>query len=262
MIRTNPNTRAWFALVVGLAISAATGIAWAADAPLIVDAPRPERVLFIGNSFTYYNNSLHAHVRNLAADLEPDDAKKRTFRAMTISGGRLDEHVLGSRGLISAGVEEPKRAWDIVVLQGHSRAALTEATAATFANSAATLDGWVREAGARSVLFMTWAYSDRPEMTQVVDGVYTRVGNRLATLVAPVGLAFARARGERPDLILHTEDTIHPTLLGTYLAANVFYATLYGRTPEAAKYTAGLDAEDAAFARRIAWQVVRDYQAR
>ncbi len=235
----------------------------AAEAPLITEAPEPLRVLFVGNSFTYYNNSLHAHVRAIVSDREADSAADLRFRAMTISGGKLAEHVLGARGLIAHGAsDERSRPWEVVVIQGHSLEAMTDASALAFANAASTLDSWVRAARGRSVLFMTWAYADRPEMIATIDEVYTAVGNRLAALVAPVGLAFAQAKRERPELVLHSDDAIHPTRLGSYLAANVFYATLYGRSPEGTNYLAGLDADVAAFAQRVAWQTVQVYQSR
>ena len=253
----------WLSWIRLLGLALLWAPAATAQTPLISEAPEPKRVLFVGNSFTYYNQSLHSHLRALVDERMPEGKQQRTFRAMTISGARLDEHVLGARGMIEKGVEgPPPRPWDVVVLQGHSRETLEEASARRFAESAAALDGWVREAGARSVLFMTWAYTDRPEMTPVIDEAYTRVGNRLAARVAPVGLAFARLRAERPEYALRTGDAIHPTVLGSYLAANVFYATLYGRSPEGSAYLAGLDPAVAAEAQKIAWETVQAYQTR
>ena len=52
----------------------------------------PARVLFIGNSFTYYNNSLHRHYRQLilASGIHIEETSRA--RIMTISGGHLPEH--------------------------------------------------------------------------------------------------------------------------------------------------------------------------
>ena len=55
----------------------------------------PRNVLFIGNSFTYYNNSLHNHYRALLKSGRPEVAKGGRGRIMTISGGRLPEHRAG-----------------------------------------------------------------------------------------------------------------------------------------------------------------------
>ncbi len=52
----------------------------------------------------------------------------------------------------------------------------------------------VRQNEARPVLFMSWAYADKPEMTAELAEAYTTVGNANDVLVIPAGLAFARVR--------------------------------------------------------------------
>jgi hypothetical protein len=47
--------------------------------------------------------------------------------------------------------------------------------------------------------------------------------------------------------------------LGTYLAANVFFATLFGESPVGSSYTAGLSDKQAAFAQSVAWHTVQQY---
>src|SRR6478735_7717573 len=52
----------------------------------------PKTQIFIGNSFFYYNNSMHSHV--LAMQRAADPANKQAYRAtsVTISGSGLDWH--------------------------------------------------------------------------------------------------------------------------------------------------------------------------
>src|SRR3978361_964370 len=52
----------------------------------------PNTEIFIGNSFFYYNNSMHSHV--LALERAADPARKADFRAIsvTISGSGFDWH--------------------------------------------------------------------------------------------------------------------------------------------------------------------------
>lgn len=33
----------------------------------------PERILFVGNSYLYYNDSLHNHVRRMAEEMNPEN---------------------------------------------------------------------------------------------------------------------------------------------------------------------------------------------
>lgn len=39
----------------------------------------------------------------------------------------------------------------------------------------------------------------------------------------------ARVRAERPDYVLYAQDCFHPGPLGSYLAANVIFTTIYGK---------------------------------
>jgi hypothetical protein len=109
------------------------------------------------------------------------------------------------------------------------------------------------------VLFMSWAYADRPEMTAALADAYTKAGNDNAALVIPAGLAFAAAGKQRPGLVLHAADKRHPSVAGTYLAAATVYAALFRKSPEGLKYTAGLDGDTAGFLQTVAWQTVQDY---
>jgi hypothetical protein len=99
-------------------------------------------------------------------------------------------------------------------------------------------------------------------MTPRLDEAYARLGKDLDLEIVPVGLAFARAQQEIPGLALHTADKVHPSLAGTYLAAAVFYAALFARSPENLEYDAGLAAETARRLRGIAWSSVLDYRGR
>jgi hypothetical protein len=56
----------------------------------------PKTEIFIGNSFFYYNNSMHSHV--LAMERAADPEHKADFRAtsVTISGSGFDWHDTGS----------------------------------------------------------------------------------------------------------------------------------------------------------------------
>ena len=120
----------------------------------------------------------------------------------------------------------------------------------------------ILKGGARPVLFMSWAYKDRPEMTAQLSEQYTIAGNNNNALVIPAGLAFARAIGKRPDLELYQTDKRHPTLIGTYLAACTAYAAIYQKSPVGNRYTAGIDAALATFLQDTAQEAVREYFGR
>jgi len=215
-------------------------------------AGEPDKVLFVGNSFTYYNSGLHQHYK---AIVESADGVLHS-RIMTISSGYLPEHIAGLPSLVASDD------WDVVVLQGYSKGPISEGTAKPFREAATQLVRVIRDNDAMPVFFMTWAYIDEPEMTTLLDDAYTSIGKELGAQVVPVGLAFERAIQQRPDLKLRIADRKHPTLAGTYLAACTFYAALHQQNPEGLSYTAGLDPVDAAFLQRVAWDTVENYAAR
>jgi hypothetical protein len=74
--------------------------------------------------------------------------------------------------------------------------------------------------------------------------------------VAPVGLAWAQALQREPGLELWAGDGKHPSKLGSYLTACVFYASLTGRDASASRFTAGLEPRLAQLAQAVADEVV------
>lgn len=230
------------------------------ETPVVRDAPAPKTVLFLGNSYIYYNNSLHNHFRKLTQSVFKEDAKTFFFKSMTISGSYLSNHEPGADHMIEKYIHKKKKGpWDLVVLQGQSREPINKKKKDAFQKSARLLDEKIREAGAKTVFFMTWAYKNKPEMAKPLRDAYTRIGNELKALVVPVGLAFDLARTSDPDMELYAKDKRHPSLLGTYLTANVFFATLYGKSPVGAAYMAGLSDKEVKFAQMTAWKAVQAY---
>lgn len=221
------------------------------SAPVVRTTPdplQPRRVLFVGNSFTYYNNSLHNHYRKLVrAPRGP--SWRGVARSMTLSGGRLGEHREGLRQRLA------EQTFDAVVLQGHSLEPLNDA--ARFRAAATEYADWIRDNGAQPVLLMTWAYSSRPEMTEPLQKAYSDLGEQLDALVVPAGSAFALVTTERPDLLLRMRDDRHPTLAGTYLAACTMFGALHGQSPIGLAYKAGLSETVASYLQRAAWQTLQ-----
>jgi hypothetical protein len=244
------------ALALMLLVFGALAPLHAATAPTVTAVEAPKRILFFGNSFIYYNNSLHGHLRKLARAADQENAKKYFLKASTISGGRLMDHRFGIAGMLK------NWQWDVVILQGHSNEPIDPKRSKEFDQAARFYADLIREAGAKPAFFMTWAYTDKPEMTEPLGDAYTRIGNETGAIVLPAGLAFARALEKRPDLVLRIGDKKHPTLMGTYLTACVFYAALYDKSPVGVAYTAGLDEADAKFLQEIAEETVKDFYGR
>lgn len=232
-------------------------------------APPPESILWMGNSFFYYNNSMHNHFGRLVASAGPGSRVRGT--SVTISGSGLDWHDMDSllrpNGLgrySFVGDNEIRfnpagRQYDTAIMMDCSQCPIHPQLQGAFHDTVRKFSQSLVKAGVRPVLFMSWAYKDKPEMTAQLAEQYTIAGNNNDALVIPAGLAFAKAIGKRPDLEFYQPDKRHPTLIGTYLAACTTYAAMYGKSPVGNTYAAGINAETATFLQTVAWETVQEY---
>ena len=116
-------------------------------------------------------------------------------------------------------------------------------------------DGVIKAAGAKTVLYMTWARLNAPDSQQAITDAYTAIGKELGATVAPVGVAWQRFLRDNDRPVLHDRDQSHPTVAGSYLAACVFLAALFGECPVGVDVDVpGLSAEDRAAFQAAAWQ--------
>jgi hypothetical protein len=229
----------------------------------------PHSAIYIGNSFFYYNNSLHNHVTRLIRAAEP----KYRFRAtsVTISGSGSDWHDVGSYfrpnaiGRYSFTTKNEivfnkiERLFDLAIMMDCSQCPVHPQLKSVFFEQMKLNADTVRKYGTKPVFFMSWAYADVPAMTAQLADAYTTAANNSDAFVIPAGLAFAKAVARRPELNLYIADKRHPTLAGTYLAAATTYGALFRKSPSGLKYTAGLDQETAAFLQTTAWQTLLEY---
>lgn len=237
-----------------------------------VGGARPDSLLWVGNSFFYSNNNMHSHVESLAQ--AADAAIQAHGVSVTISGSGLDWHDIASyfrpdgigrytinndnRLSFAAG----PRKFDAVIMMDCSQCPVHPQLVSRFHDNARRQSEVVISHGARSVLFMSWAYAGRPDMTAQLAEQYTLASNTNDALVIPAGLAFARAIASRPDIGLYQTDKRHPSMRGTYLAACTAYAALMQRSPLGNPYTVGIDPATAAFLQATAWDTVQAYYPR
>jgi len=86
------------------------------------------------------------------------------------------------------------------------------------------------------------------EIEQMLDNPY-------AMALVPVGLAWQRFLRSHEQPVLHDKDQSHPTLAGTYLAACVFLAALFGENPVGIDVDVpSLSGEDRTALQAAAWQ--------
>ena len=208
------------------------------------------KILFVGNSFTYYND-LPAMVAELA----------RAETDRVVKGGWYLKWYADPENEMSA----PLRAayagskWDAMVLQDQSF------------NPAGDPEGFVAASKrlraempeGRLYFYQTWAYEDGSEKLASTGCDYETMRRRLREAYAvgaaecggiavPVGDAFGVCHDEYPQLNLYIEDHYHPSPLGTYLAACLFCAYIMGIDPMTLSTPEGVDPAAAPILREVA----------
>ncbi|MFZ2737415.1 MAG: DUF4886 domain-containing protein [Burkholderiaceae bacterium] len=225
-------------------------------------------MLWVGNSFFYYNNSMHGHVGQL---LNAAGGKDYRATSATISGSGVNWHdieahfkpnAVGSYSFV--GDNEVRfntldRPFDATMMLDCSQCPIHPKLQTIFYETVKKHSETVRKHGSEPILFMTWAYSDKPEMTDQLAAEYIKAGKINNALVVPAGLAFANSNAKRPDLSLIIADKRHPSLMGTYLAACTVMASVYKQNPIGNKYTAGLPPAVATHLQTVAWETVRNF---
>lgn len=183
-----------------------------------VHAEAPDlRVLFIGNSLTYWNEMpwMFEHFSKSLG------ARPRT-RFSGGSGMSLRQHWREGRAqkAIAAG------SWDYVVLQPQSTEMMRVPEETT--KYAQMFDQLIRKSGAKTVIFLTWAPRSAQFEQEELTARYLTLARKLRARVAPIGIAWADL--QRAGLEME-EGGAHPNLEGSYLSVCVFYATLYRKNP-------------------------------
>ena len=198
------------------------------------------KMLFIGNSFTARNN-----LPGLIAQLAAAKGKKLEHRLISAGGASLRTH--WNKGEAQQVIAAER--CDYVVLQEQSTLPLKNA--ARMHENVRLFDAAIRAAGARTALYLTWARQHEPQSQQTITDAYAEIGAELGATVVPVGVAWQRFLAKHQAPVLHDQDQSHPTLAGSYLAACVFFAVLYGESPVGIKIqTDGLNPKDAALLQR------------
>jgi hypothetical protein len=213
----------------------------------------PHRVLFVGNSYTFYNNGMDAAVQNLAISADP----LLDFYCMRQAepGYSFQDHWTNpnTRAIIDTG------RWDMVILQEQSQRPVLEPDSVFM--FARLLDSVITATGAQTAFFMTWAREYDPPMIEGLAAVYDSLGRELAAPVAPCGRAFQNVFAQDSTFVLHISDGSHPNLQGTYLAACVFYGMIFRASPVGIGYVIdpSITDEQRQFLQTVAWQTVQQY---
>ncbi len=212
-----------------------------------LDKSKTYKILFVGNSYTYYNNM---PVRYFSELMKVAGYKVKVL-SLTKGGWTLTNSA-------NPGDELGKQVdnalthqdFDFVILQEQSMTPAVNTGA--FYTGVKRLDKKIRECGATPVLYATWgrkqgsgdltAHSLTAEtMTWKLAAAYEHMGETHDIPVAHVGLAFWDIIQNQRGIALHDPDMSHPSPEGSYLAALTIFARITGIDPTTVDYEGGVN---------------------
>jgi len=197
-----------------------------------MEKPKALRILFVGNSYTYYNNL--PGLLEYFAKSSPEKGIKVKTKMVVRGGANLKFH--WDEGKALKAIRSKK--YTHVVLQEQSRLGGTYENGIlrvghpdAFFHYARRFDAEIKKAAAKTVFFLTWARQDFPRNQPKLNAAYFAVAKKMKAIVVPVGPVWQIAQKKRPKLSLYAADGSHPSPLGTYLISCVFYKILFELSP-------------------------------
>ena len=194
------------------------------------------RILFIGNSYTHYNNmpkilQYMANQQGLKVDIHMSAESNHTFKMHS------------KREALFKKIQEYK--WDYVVLQGFSREL---AFGNDYIDTAVIpyfniiVDSIYKNHACTKVwLYQTWGYLNGyneskhqwtfQEMSDAIHRGYLYLSKKYNLPLVPVGKVWETVKENFPSYPLYEPDGQHPAKLGSYLVASCFNFSLLRQTP-------------------------------
>lgn len=198
----------------------------------------PIKILFIGNSSTYYNN-MPFMVEGLAkADNIDCQVKSITASNYKLSQFATPDNSYNTEIMNALSTEK----WDFVVLQEHREVIMQNLEKTQTA--LATLKKSIDDCGAKTILYETQAdrighdftingtsiYFEHNTLQYYINKNYYYLSGLQECSLAPAGLYYTRCMNTYPEISLYNTDMIHPSSEGSYLAACVLYQTIFNKS--------------------------------
>ena len=183
------------------------------------------RVLFIGNSHTYYND-LPAILQRIAQE----DGCQVVVTMIAHGGWYLKQHVAEPDVPFTIRYGH----YDYVVLQEHSH---PFDHIEDYKEAAATLVQWIKEAGSQPVIYATWSRKAEEGEQARMNQVNRELAESLGAILAPVGENWWGYMRSCPDIEMYAEDGAHASPQGSEFAARLIWNSIRNdiRTAEVGK---------------------------
>ena len=221
--------------------------------------PLFRKALFLGNSYTYVNN-----LPALTAALAHSAGDSLFFESNAPGGYTLGWQPIAHATDATSLQKIRSGSWDFVVLQEQSQTPAIPVLrdSCMFPGSIALHDSVkLFNPCARVLFYLTWGrrfggiqcfvpnycstnFVDFDQMQDSLTKSYKLVADSLKDWIAPVGEAW-RYVIHHYGMVLHADDFSHPNIKGSYLAACVFYSSIFRKHATGLTFYAGLTADTA-----------------
>lgn len=222
-----------------------------------LNAQDTTRILFIGNSFTYYNN-MPDIVKGFASATQ-----RQVITGMHAPGGvSVGDIAQGNM----AHMNNPalfslirSRAWDVAVIQDNQGRFVRDS--AQFPTTSLVMQGHLNimdsikanNSCAKIVLFGGWAWKNGmpPYGNTGIESIrrilvnYRVLNDTMKETIAPIGEAWIKAVNYFPAVNLWDPDEAHPSYAGSYLTAAAIFSTIFGVPTGTTTYNGQLSGTDA-----------------
>ena len=213
--------------------------------PLLSFGQLKKEVLFIGNSYTYYNN-----LPDLVNEIALSFGDTLMHESSTPGGSNFNAHSTNAQTLNKINQKE----WDYVVLQAQSQElsfSPFQVASDSYPYAEILVDSiFANSSCTEPLFFMTWGrkYGDQSNC-QFYPPVCTYLGmqQRLResyldmtfthnASCSPVGMAWKKSIEIDSTLNLYSSDNSHPSIYGSYLAACTFYSSIFKKSAVGSTY--------------------------
>ena len=213
----------------------------------VLDKTKEYNVLFIGNSYTHYNDMPEA----IFAAIAKTAGYKFNVKRLTKGGWYLISSANSSDSLgAEVDAELKSKKYDYVIMQEQSTCPALEP--GKFYDGVRNLLVKIKENGATPILYGTWGRKTgsstlnennwtHESMTWKISAAYEAIGKELGIEVAYAGLAFHDVyTNYASEVDIYDADLTHPSYSGSFLAAMTIFSKITGVDPAKVRYNGQL----------------------
>ncbi len=229
-----------------------------------LDPSREYTVLFIGNSYTIFND--------LGGTLFPAISTSAGYNIKTVKAIKSSWYLIDSANPEDSNgvkVHAALASYDFDFIIAQEQSTCSVINPAKFYDGVRAINELAIKEGATTILYGTWGRKaghsflasnnlTTEQMMWKIAAAYAAIGEELGLDVGNVGMAFFDVYANNPDIELYDPDKTHPSYAGSFLAAMTLFARMTGVDPTTIPYNGDgtITAEVAAILKEAARKAV------